>query len=399
MIYDFDRVFIRKNTGCMKWDGTKAIFGTSDIIPMWVADMDIPIAKPITDAIRERVEHGIFGYPLQNPRSVIESVIYRMEKLYRWKIRPEWIIFTPGIIPALYTSVRAFSRPGDDIILQGPVYHPFWSAIRDSGCQVTENRLLLRSDHYEIDFDDLKIKFNRRAGRPSTPSRARLLILCSPHNPVGRVWTRDELIEIGEIITKNGAIIVSDEVHSELLFPHVTHMPIATLSQEFEQNSITCISPSKTFNLAGLYASVIIIPNAKYRRQFHEARKGVVPGPNVLGLIAMEAAYRYGDEWLEQLLVYLNGNLEYLLDHFKRKIPQITVVKPEGTYLVWLDCRKLELSPEELKKRLIHKAKVGLEEGSLFGPSGAGFARMNIACPRSILREALQRLETAFNRI
>lgn len=383
----------------MKWDGRKAVFGNTDVIPMWVADMDFPIAHPITDALKARLEHNIFGYPLHNPKPVIESVIYRMQKLYRWEIRPEWIILTPGIIPALYTSVRAFSRPGDDIILQGPVYHPFWSAIRDNGCHVSENRLLLKNHHYEIDFDDLKSKFATKDGRPPAPSRARLLILCSPHNPVGRVWTKEELTKIGDIITRNGAIVVSDEVHSELLFRHVKHTPLAALSQEFEQNSITCISPSKTFNLAGLYASAIIIPNAKYRRQFHEARKGVVPGPNVFGLIAMEAAYRHGDEWLEQLLAYLNSNLDYLLDYFERRIPKIRVIKPEGTYLVWLDCGKLGLLPEDLKKFTTNDAKVGLDEGSLFGPGGAGFARMNIACPRSILTEALKRLESAVNTI
>ncbi|MEZ6157627.1 MAG: PatB family C-S lyase [Candidatus Scalinduaceae bacterium] len=399
MKYDFDRLISRKNTGCMKWDGAKALFGNTDVIPMWVADMDIPIAHPITEAMKERVEHNIFGYPVHHPESVMESIIYRMQKLYSWQILPEWIVFTPGIIPALYTSVRAFSRPGDDVILQGPVYHPFWSAIRDNGCHVSENRLLLNDSHYEIDFDDLKTKFGTRSGRPSAPSRARLLILCSPHNPVGRVWTEEELTKIGEIITGNGAIIVSDEVHSELLFRDARHTPIASLSEEFEQNSITCISPSKTFNLAGLYASAIIIPNARYRRKFQEARKGIVPGPNVFGLTAMEAAYKHGDEWLEQLLVYLNSNLEYLLDYFERRIPAIRVIKPEGTYLVWLDCRKLGFVPEDLKKFLTNDAEVGLDEGSLFGPGGAGFARMNIACPRSILTEALKRLESAVTRL
>ncbi|NOG83001.1 MAG: aminotransferase class I/II-fold pyridoxal phosphate-dependent enzyme [Planctomycetes bacterium] len=228
MKYDFDHVISRKNTSCIKWDGVKAVFGTSDAIPMWIADMDMPIAKPITDAIKERMKHNIFGYPLHNPKSVVESVMYRMHKLYSWEIKPEWIILTPGIIPALYASVRAFSRPGDDIILQGPVYHPFWSAIKDNGCHISENRLLLNDDHYEINFDDLNTKFEKRDGRPPTPSRARLLILCSPHNPVGRVWTKYELTKIGEITTRNGAIIVSDEVHSELLFPNVNHVPIVS---------------------------------------------------------------------------------------------------------------------------------------------------------------------------
>lgn len=397
MKYDFDRVTPRKNTNCLKWDGVEFTFGDKDVIPMWVADMDIPIAKPITDAIKERAEHEIYGYPLHNPKSVTEAIINRMQKIYGWKVRPEWIILTPGIVPALYTAIRAYTHPGDDVILQGPVYHPFWSAIKDNGCQVSNNQLILRNSHYEIDFEDLKAKFNPKASRPPTPSRVRLMILCSPHNPVGRVWTKEELIRIEEIVIRNDAIIVSDEVHSDLLFHNVKHIPFATLSKEFEQYSITCISPSKTFNLAGLCASAIIIPNTKLRKRFREAKKGIVPEINVFGLVAMEAAYRSGDEWLEQFLAYLHGNLEYLLDYFERKIPKIKVIKPDGTYLIWLDCRELGLDPVSLKRFMTKKVKVGLDEGSLFGPSGAGFMRMNIACPHSILTEALKMIEHAVN--
>ena len=397
MKYDFDRLVPRKNTNCMKWDDTDAIFGTKDIIPMWVADMDLPIAKPITDAIRERTEHEIYGYPIQKPLSVIKAVIDRMQRLYGWNVSPEWVLLIPGIIPALYTTVKAFSCPGNEVILQGPVYHPFWSAIEDNGCHVSNNQLILKNSMYEIDFEDLVGKFNKRENSLHTPSRPKLMLLCSPHNPVGRVWTVEELRRTGEIVIGNGAIVVADEVHSELLFHNAKHTPFSTLSEEFEQHSITCISPSKAFNLAGLYTSAIIIPSAGLRKRFLDAKKNFVPKVNVFGLIAMEAAYRYSDEWLEQLMAYLHDNLEFLLGYFKRKIPKIAVIKPQGTYLVWLDCRRMGLSPAILQKFMIENAKVGLHEGSLFGPSGAGFARMNIACPRLLLVEALKRIEHAVN--
>ena len=319
MKYDFDRIIERRNTGSAKWDCVEAVFGTADILPMWVADMDFPVAMPITAALQKRTEHDIYGYN-QASSSVIEAVVNRMRQKYNWKVEPEWIVFTPGVVPALYAAVRAFSHPGDEVILQGPVYHPFWSAITANDCRVVNNELKLTAGRYEIDFDDLKSK--------SGSLRVKLMLLCHPHNPVGRVWSREELKRMGEVILKNNAVMVSDEIHCELLFRGFKHVPFAAISKEFEQNCLACMAPSKTFNLAGLGASTIIIPDKKLRDKFNAARSGFVPGPNIFGLVALEAAYRYGNEWLEQLLQYLEGNLEFLMRYFEERIPGIKVIKP-----------------------------------------------------------------------
>jgi cystathionine beta-lyase len=394
MKYDFDRVVNRKGTASMKWDTVSSLFGEEDLLPMWVADMDFPSAKPITDAIIERAGHQVFGYTLPE-KSVTGAIVDRIQQKYGWSINPEWIVFTPGVIPSIHAAIRAFTHPGDDIIIQGPVYYPFWSALHDCGCQVANNQLKLLDRHYEIDYNDLKSKFAPKDGMSPTASRARMMILCSPHNPVGRVWTRDELVQMGEIVIERGALMLSDEIHCELLFKGAKHIPFASISKEFEQHSVLCMAPSKTFNLAGLNASIIIIPNEELRLRFNAAKHGIVTRVNLFGLTAMEAAYRHGDEWLAQLLDYLQGNLDYLMAYLEQKIPRIEVIKPEGTYLVWLDCRKLGLDDAELRSFMRKKARVGLDDGYLFGPSGSGFQRINIACPRSTLSEALLRIEEA----
>ncbi len=394
MKYDFDRVVNRKGTASMKWDTVSSLFGEEDILPMWVADMDFPSAKPIIDAIIERAGHQVFGYTLPE-KSVTGAIVDRIQQKYGWSINPEWIVFTPGVIPSIHAAIRAFTHPGDDIIIQGPVYYPFWSALHDCGCQVANNQLKLLDMHYEIDYNDLKSKFAPKDGMSPTASRARMMILCNPHNPVGRVWTRDELVQMGEIVIEGGALMLSDEIHCELLFKGAKHIPFASISKEFEQHSVLCMAPSKTFNLAGLNASIIIIPNEELRLRFNAARHGIVTRVNLFGLTAMEAAYRYGDEWLGQLLEYLQGNLDYLMAYFEQKISKIEVIKPEGTYLIWLDCRKLGLGDAGLRSFMREKARVGLDDGYLFGPSGSGFQRINIACPRSTLSEALFRIEEA----
>ncbi len=396
MNYDFDRVVSRRDSDSMKWDTVRSVFGEEDILPMWVADMDFPAAKPITDAITKRAGQQIFGYTLPG-ESVINAIVDRIQQKYGWKINPQWIVFTPGVMPAVHAAIRAFSHPGDDIIIQGPVYYPFWSAVHDCGCQVANNQLQLIKGHYEIDYNDLKSKFALKDGMSPSASRARMMILCSPHNPTGRVWNREELLRMGEIVIENGALMLSDEIHCELLFKGAKHTPFSSISTEFEQHSMVCMAPSKTFNLAGLNASIIIIPNKELRLRFNAARHGIVTRVNLFGLTAMEAAYRYGDEWLEQLLEYLQGNLDYLTTYFEQKIPKIKVIKPEGTYLIWLDCRNLGLDDAELRSFMRKKARVGLDDGYLFGPAGAGFQRINIACPRSTLAEALERIDNAVN--
>lgn len=395
MKYDFDQIYSRENTSCSKWDRVEAIFGSKDVIPMWVADMDFPTAKPIVEALQERATHEFFGYT-EPSDSLIEAVVERMERKFDWRIDPEWIVFTPGVIPALNVAIRSLTRPGDEIILQEPAYYPFFNSVRQNGCQIRTNELKLSKGRYEIDFQDLEGKFKPKIGMRDIPSRVKTIVLCNPHNPIGRVWNREELTQLGEIVIGNGAIVISDEVHCEILFKGNSHTPFGAISKEFEQNCIVCMAPSKTFNLAGLEASSIIIPNKKLRDNFNEARMGV-SRPNLFGFAAMEAAFRFGDDWLEQMLSYLDGNLEFTAEYLACKIPKIKLIKPQGTYLLWLDCRELGMDDQALREFFRKQAKVGLDDGFLFGAGGSGFQRMNIACPKGLLEQALQRIETAVN--
>jgi cysteine-S-conjugate beta-lyase len=398
MKYDFDIICDRTNTSCIKWDLLENLFGSKEVIPMWVADMDFPVAKPIVEALKKRAEHEFYGYTESGP-SVIEAVVDRLKRRFNWEIKPEWVVFTPGVVPALNAAIKAFTHPGDEVILQQPVYHPFFGAVTNNGCQIANNQLKLIDGRYEMDFEDLEARFKPKPGMHPQPNRAKAIILCNPHNPVGRLWDREELIRLGEIVIGNGGIVLSDEIHCELLFKGHRHTPFASISEQFEQNSLVCMSPSKTFSLAGLGASSIIIPNKRLREEFVNARTGILPGPNLFALTALEAAFRYGDEWLEQLLDYLQGNLAFLQEYFTSKIPRIKVIPPHGTYLVWLDCRQLKLDDQALVKFLREDARVGLDDGPVFGSGGTGFQRMNIACPRPLLQKALQRIETAVNKL
>ena len=398
MKYDFNQQCNRKKTDCIKWDFLESIFGREDLIPMWVADMDFIVAKPITDALKKRVEHPFYGYT-QPGSGVINSIVERMKHKFDWDIKPEWIVFTPGVVPALHVAIRSLTHPGDEVILQEPAYHPFFPVVNNSGCKIVNNGLKLVNGRYEMDLEDLEQKFHVKTRTLQGPGRIKTIIFCNPHNPVGRLWKKEEIIQIGEIVINNGAVVISDEIHCEILFKGQKHTSFASISKKFEQNSIVCMSPSKTFNLAGLEVSTIIIPNKKLRDNFINTRSGIVPNPNLFGYTAMEAAYRFGDEWLEQVLDYLQTNLNFLMNYFKNNIPRIKVIKPEGTYLVWLDCRDLGMENNLLRSFMRDKAKVGLEDGFIFGAAGSGFMRMNIACPMYILDEALTRIEKAVNEL
>lgn len=398
MKYDFNQICDRKNTNCFKWDFIQSIFGNDDVIPMWVADMDFPVATPIVEALKRRAEHEFYGYTKAST-DVIQSVVDRMWDKYAWKIKPEWIVFTPGVVPALNITVRMLTHPGDEIILQEPVYYPFFPAVTFSGCQIVNNQLKLINGRYEMDYEDLEHQFHARIGMLPVPNRIKAIMLCNPHNPVGRLWNKEELTKLGDIAIKHDVVVISDEIHCELLFKDHQHTPFASISEVFEQNSIVCMSPSKTFNLAGLEVSSIIIPNKKLRHLFINTRTGILPEPNLFGYTALEAAYRFGDEWLDQLLDYLQGNLDFLLKYFANRIPKIKVIKPQGTYLIWLDCRDLGMDDMTLRNFMRDKAKVGFDDGFLFGSGGSGFQRMNIACPRPIIEEALIRIETMVNKL
>lgn len=394
MKYNFDTIISREGTGSMKWDTIETVFGNKEILPMWVADMDFPVAEPIIDAVKKRLEHPIFGYT-KPWKSLLESVVERMKKKFNWEIKPEWVVFTPGVVPAISTAIKAITHPGDEVVLQGPVYYPFWDVIRENGCHIANNTLKFENGKYVMDYKDLEKKFAPKKALFPKPSKTKAAILCNPHNPVGRMWDKEEQTKFGEIVLKHGGVVISDEIHSEIVVSDKKHIPFASISKEFEQNSITCFSPSKTFNIAGLSVSSIIIPNKNLRESFISAAGHQLGKVSVLSLVAMEAAYRYGDEWLNELLEYLKENLKFLIEYFEENIPEVKVIRPEGTYLVWLDFRALGMNGEELSKFLVEKAKVGLDDGYLFGPSGNGFARINIACPRKTLKEGLKRIESA----
>jgi len=391
MKYNFDEIIDRTNYHSVKWDELKIKFGDipEDVLPMWIADMEFRSPQPVIEAIKKANEHGIYGYT-SRPDSYYRAIIDWMERRHSWKVKKDWLAFSPGVVPALSFIIRAFTQPGDKVVVQPPVYYPFFRVIENNGCHVVNNPLKFGNKKYFMDYDDLE--------RKVVDPRVKLLILCSPHNPVGRVWQKEELIILGEICLEHNVIVVSDEIHADILFKGYKHTPFASISPAFAHNSITCTAPSKTFNLAGLQTSTIIIPNKKYYKIYNNILDSLaLDENNVFGLVALEAAYRDGEEWLEQLLSYLNENLEFLMKYFKERIPKIKVIKPEGTYLVWLDCRELGLSAKDLNNFMIKKAKVALDDGCWFGTEGNGFMRINIACPRSFLEECLKRIERAVN--
>lgn len=390
MRYDFDAVIDRRNTDSLKWDALGARFGNAGALPMWVADMDFPPPTAVREAICARATHGLYGYTLR-PSGLNDAIVGWLGRRHDWEVKPEWLAYTPGVVPALALAVQAFSHPGDKVIVQPPVYHPFFAVIRDSGRQIVNNPLRFENGRYEMDFDGLERLFD---------SRTKMLILCSPHNPVGRVWTRDELTRLAEACARHGVLVVSDEIHCDLALNGAKHVPLAAISEAIADSTVTCIAPSKTFNLAGLATSAVVIPNARLRRQFANAVEAVhVGGNNAFGGLAWEVACREGEEWLDQLLEYLAGNLRFLTEFVAERIPDVKVVQPEGTYLVWLDCRGLGLPAPELKDFLTREAGVALNDGAMFGPGGEGFQRMNIACPRALLAEGLERIAAAVGRL
>lgn len=387
---DFDKFIDRSNNLSSKWDEIEEKFNVSDtdeVLPFWVADMDFKSPEPVINAVVEKAKQGIYGYT-SRPESYNEAIINWYRNRHNWSIKNEWLSFSPGIVPALSFIVNSFTNRGDKVIIQPPVYYPFYNVINNNGCHIQENPLILEKEKYIMDFNDL----SRKAKDP----RTKLLILCSPHNPVGRVWKEKELSKLGEICLDNNVTIVSDEIHCDLTYSGHKHIPFASISREFEQNSITCVAPSKTFNLAGLQASSIVIPNEGARKIFKNHMDTVhLTRNNALSVVAAEAAYNYGEEWLDELLIYLEENLNYLIDFFEKNLPEINVIHPEGTYLVWLDFRELDLGSDELSDLMINQAKVALDDGYWFGEQGIGFERINIACPRSLLKDGLNRIKKA----
>jgi len=391
MKYNFDEIVDRKGTNSAKWSKEllEQRFGDGELLPLWVADIDFKCPKPVVDAFVERAKHGIYGYS-ERMSPYYQSIINWNKRRNNWEIKKEWILFTPGIVPAINLLVRTSSFPGDKVIIQNPVYYPFNVAILNNGRHIQYNPLKYENSRCTMDYKDLEEK--------AKDPRVKLLILCSPHNPVGQVWTKEELTKLGEICIKNNIIVISDEVHSDLILKGHKHTPFASISEEFAQHCITCTAPSKTFNLAGLQTSNIIIPNERLRIYFSQTlESNAIRMPNAFGIVALRTAYNEGEGWLEQVLEYLNKDVCFIEEFVKEKMPEVKFIKPEGTYLAWLDFTALGKNEKEIEMIIQKKAKIALDEGYVFGKGGERFKRINFACPQYILERALNRIEEAIH--
>ncbi len=385
---NFDEIINRRGTDCLKYDYAVKRGKPADVLPLWVADMDFRTSSYIQDALVKTAEYGIWGYtqPVGDYADVLRGW---MKRRHDWDVEPEWLVMTPGVVFAIAMAVQAFTRPGESVIIQEPVYYPFAAEIRDNERKLVVNELVYDREAltYRMELEDFEQKV--------VEENVRLFILCNPHNPVGRVWTKDELNAVGEICKRHGVIVVSDEIHEDFIFEG-THQIFAEAGDGFADFTVTCTAPSKTFNLAGLQLSNIFIVNPDLRKKFKKAISATgYDEPAVFGLRACEAAYAHGEEWLEALLKYLRSNLDYMQDHISSEIPQIRMIRPQGTYLVWLDMKDLGLKPAELETLIVDKAGLWLDRGLMFGASGEGFERVNVACPRITLTEALDRLGRA----
>jgi len=387
MDFNFDQTIDRRGTYSLKWDFLQEKVGDEEIIPLWVADMDFLSPPSVIEALRKRAAHGIYGYT-GLPDSYYQSIIFWMKKRFSWPIEKEWIIFTPGVIPALHLAVQAFTQPGDKVIIQPPVYRPFRLAVENNGRRLIQNTLVNQDGYYRMDLESLESQID---------DQTRLLILCSPHNPVSRVWRAEELKELVNLCFNRGIIIISDEIHADLIMPGFTHLPTSQISSEAAEITVTCTAPNKTFNIAGLEMGNAIIPNHRHRARFQQALlKAGLFLANTFGVVATEVAYREGEKWLTAVINYIHQNYLFLQEYFGHYLPEIKITPLEGTYLAWLDFRAFHLSDKELQEKLLRKAKVWLDEGPKFGQGGQGFQRLNLACPRALLEEALERIVKAF---
>jgi cystathionine beta-lyase len=389
MFYNFDECPKRRDSDCIKWRHY-----AEDVLPMWVADMDFASPEPVIRALHERVEHGIFGYPAgvdgraDQLSDLRQLIMERLERLYGWQVEPEALIFLPGVVTGFNLACHALAAPGGNVLIQPPVYFPFLTAAGHAG-MARQDALLQRNPDgsYGIDWEGFEAAIT-----PET----RLFILCNPHNPVGRVFTREELGRMAEICLRKGVILCSDEIHCDLIYTGHRHTPLASLDPEIARRTITLMAPSKTFNLPGLQCAFAIIPDPELRKQYRLSTKGLVGWVNLMGLTAAEAAYAGGQEWLDQLLAYLEANRDFLFEFVKAELPALSMAKPEGTYLAWLDCREAGIEGNPFKF-FLEKARVALADGAMFGSGGEGFVRLNFGCPRATLQESLERMKEALN--
>ncbi len=386
MVYDFDSIIDRTSTESAKWSQKKRYPEIEGLLPLWVADMDFACPPDVVKAIQERAKHPIFGYTSPSD-GYYTGLINWMDKRHGWKgVEKDWILWTPGVVAGFSLAIQAYSQPGDNVLIQPPVYYPFMRQILGTGRQIVENPLKLENGYYTMDFKDMEKKID---------DRTKMIILCSPHNPISRVWKKDELKKLAEICKKKDILIISDEIHNDLILGDIKHTCTATVSEDAMQRTVTLVAPSKTFNLAGLTNANAIIPNKKLR---DELRYQITKGSghsNIFGMAAQDAAFNHGEAWLDELLAYLKGNLKFLEEFIAKRLPDFKMYPLEGTYLAWVDCSCLGLNDEELMEFMLKKAKLWLDEGTLFGYGGSMFMRFNIATPRSILKQALENLEKA----
>jgi len=389
MTYNFDKIIDRVETSSVKYDLRQLIFKNPDVLPMWVADMDFETPEFIREAIIERARHPIYGYTFR-PDAYYQAIINWLQKKHNWKVEKEWILFSPGVVPALNFAVLALTNPGDEIIVQPPVYFPFFTAVKEHNRQLIYNQLKLENGKYSINFDQLE----------QQAQTARMLILCNPHNPVGRAWTKDELIRLAEICVKNNLLVLSDEIHADLVLPGNEHNVFAAIDSALASNIITMHAASKTFNLAGMASSSVIIKDETLREQFKSyiSRLHVDMG-NLFGFVATQAAFEKGESWLDEVLKYIAANVAWVSSFLKQNLPRVKMIYPEATYLIWLDFSEFGLKDNELKDFIISKASVGLNSGIDFGPGGEGFMRMNVACPRKTIAEAFEKISIAMTKL
>ncbi|MBZ0965803.1 pyridoxal phosphate-dependent aminotransferase [Clostridioides difficile] len=388
MNYNFNEIVDRSNNFSSKWSEMEKKYGTNDLLPMWVADMDFKAAPCIIDSLKNRLEQEIYGYTTR-PDSYNESIVNWLDRRHNWKIKSEWLIYSPGVIPAISLLINELTKANDKIMIQEPVYSPFNSVVKNNNRELIISPLQkLENGNYIMDYEDIENKIKD----------VKLFILCNPHNPVGRVWTKDELKKLGDICLKHNVKIISDEIHSDIILKKHKHIPMASISKEFEKNTITCMAPTKTFNIAGLQSSYVILPDEKYYKLLDDAFTRIdIKRNNCFSLVATEASYNNGESWLESFLEYLESNIDFAIKYINENMPKLKVRKPEGTYLLWVDFSALGLSDEELESILVQKGKVALNQGNSFGIGGGGYQRINLACPRSMLEEALIRIKNAIN--
>lgn len=385
-MYNFDKPVNRIGTANVKWDLREKIFKNADVLPMWVADMDFETPECIVKAVQERAAHPVYGYTYFEDK-YFESFMKWVKRRHQWEIEKDWIIFSPGIVTAANAAVLAYSENGDGVIVQPPVYFPFFDSITRNNRKQLNNQLIYLDNSYKIDFEDLEEK----------AKGAKMILLSSPHNPVSRCWTKEELIRLGEICLENEVIIISDEIHADLILPGFKHIPLASLSDELVEVTVTCMAPSKTFNVAGFFTSQIIIKNEKLRNQFKKVMESLhlIHG-NIFGMVASEAGYAKGDIWLDEMMTYVQGNFDLVEQFFEMELPILQLSKAESTYLAWIDFSKTGMSDKEISDKLVNEAGLGLSPGTIFGDGGSGFMRMNLGTPKKNVMEALEKLKAIF---